>query len=99
MIRRSLRNLADLFLSGPSMSLLAGAIVCGGCQSPKPPEIFGALPGGTAAPETPLFLRGPASLLLTNTAGFSARVLLEIRPVPNEVQVVSGELLGHGPKL
>ena len=94
-----LRRLPGLLLHGSSMSLLAAAILSGGCASSKPPEVFGGLPGATPAPEMPLFLRGPASLLLTNTSGFTARVTMEVRPFPSEVQTVSGDLFGRGSKL
>jgi hypothetical protein len=99
MILRQLRKLSGLSLHRSSTSLLAAAILCGGCTSSKPPEFFGGMPGGTAAPETPLFLRGPAALLLTNTSGFTARVMMEVRPFPGEVQTVSGDLFGRGQKL
>lgn len=79
-----------------SMLPLAAAVLCAGCSSSKPPEIFGALPGATAAPELPPLLRGAAGMLLTNTSGFSARASIENHPYPGEMKLIAGDLFGRG---
>lgn len=51
------------------------------------------------APKPPGFLTGPASTLLTNGAAFSARVTVEAPAGSNQVQTISGQLLGEGSRL
>jgi hypothetical protein len=51
------------------------------------------------APLPPLFLNGPMALLLTNTDGFHAHVVLESGAPPQAFQLAAGELMGRGSKL
>jgi hypothetical protein len=52
-----------------------------------------------ATPRPPIFLTGPASVLLTNGAGFSARVEVLTEGSPAGGRNSAGELLGRGTKL
>ncbi len=47
----------------------------------------------------PAFLAGPAGVLLTNVGGFSAHVEVAVSTPSNEMQTISGELLGLGGQL
>jgi hypothetical protein len=51
------------------------------------------------APLPPLFLNGPMALLLTNTGGFRAHVVLESGAPPQAMQLAAGELMVQGSKL
>lgn len=51
------------------------------------------------APKPPGFLTGPASALLTNAMTFSARVTVETPAGSNQVQTITGQLLGEGSRL
>jgi hypothetical protein len=51
------------------------------------------------APLPPVFLNGPMALLLTNTDGFHAHVVLESGAPPQAFQLTGGELMGRGSKL
>ncbi|HEY5911040.1 MAG TPA: hypothetical protein VJA21_10600 [Verrucomicrobiae bacterium] len=50
-------------------------------------------------PQVPVFLSGPAAVLLTNTGGFSARVTVRSDSAFPESESVEGELLGRGSML
>lgn len=50
-------------------------------------------------PEPPAFLTGPATVLLTNTGGFSAHASVQTETFSQGEKVRSGELLGRGSKL
>lgn len=50
-------------------------------------------------PHPPVFINGPASLLLTNATGFQASINAEMRGYTAREDNTSGELLGQGTKL
>jgi hypothetical protein len=59
-------------------------------------------PGGFGrvyTPQMPEFLVGPACVLLTNAAGYSARVTVQAEPVLLRQGILQGELLARGTKL
>ncbi|HZV32953.1 MAG TPA: hypothetical protein VFB72_00115 [Verrucomicrobiae bacterium] len=51
------------------------------------------------APRPPAFLVGPASVLLTNTSAFSARVTVDTVSTNAKVHELTGQLLGEGTHL
>lgn len=80
------------WLFGPGAAcVLAVTLLVAGCSSNK--SQFVSIP----APQPPAFLNGPMALLLTNSSGFRAHVVLETgTPVR---QVAEGTLLGKGTRL
>jgi hypothetical protein len=81
-----------------SLLLLVAALVTGCSHTPKN-EGRSALSEVRPAPLPPLFLNGPMALLLTNTDGFHAHVVLESGLPPQALQLAAGELMGRGSKL
>lgn len=80
------------------LSTIAGlGLFPAGCRHPDLGELPEPIRSAAFAPRPPLFLTAPVSLLLTNTPGFSARVML--RKGADATESVSGELLGAGSKL
>ena len=79
-------------LFGPGAAcVLAGALLVAGCSSNKSQFV------SISAPQPPAFLNGPMALLLTNSSGFRAHVVLETStPVK---RVAEGTLLGKGTRL
>ena len=78
---------------------LAAWLVAGCAGGPKP-----VLEGSTIAeriptPKAPVFLTGPIAVLLTNVAGFSAHVVLQLPAPKDQPKTISGELLGRGGRL
>ena len=80
------------------LSLLTLASLISGCAhwSRAELETTGA---GAFAPLPPVFLTGPASLLLTNAGGFSAHVLMKSDSLEPQQTGTSGELLSRAGKL
>src|SRR5512133_365662 len=100
--------MAGLRRSGGSaarqVALLGGLLVAGllaGCASNSMLEGENRVFARVYTPQVPEFLSGPAAALLTNSAGFSARVTYESHtPVaPGGVDITEGELLGRGTRL
>jgi hypothetical protein len=95
--RRPALRLALARTFGPP--LLLTAVLAAGCAHTSKYDdrtgAFEVLP----APLPPLFLNGPMALLLTNTDGFQAHVVLESGAPPQAFQLAAGELMGRGSKL
>jgi hypothetical protein len=90
-------RLAQLRFFRPGFLLIA--TLAAGCA--RPPR-NGDRAGGfeaIAAPMPPLFLCGPMALLLTNTEGFRAQVVLANDAAPEAAPLAAGELLGRSGKL
>jgi hypothetical protein len=87
----------------PFAPFLALALAAGCAGEPQTGGSATDVPAHAAvevrAPKVPPFLNGPMAALLTNTGGFSARVVMETRPPSGQPEIVSGELLGRGSKL
>ena len=81
-ISASFRSLAYLFLSLFTL----------GCHTSR--DDFQSS-GGAFAPLPPVFLTGPVALLLTNTTGFSAHLVMKTDSLDPQQKVTSGELFGH----
>lgn len=73
------------------------ALLAGGCAH-GPPTDHGEFTR-VYTPQVPVFLSGPAAVLLTNTAGFSARVTDRGDSAFPGSDSVEGELLGRGTTL
>jgi len=85
------QRLAAVGLSGLCVAVISGlAVSC--ASSPR-------LEARRAPLGPPVFLSGPVAVLFTNLDGFGAHALMETRLFPNQVETVSGELLGRGNKL
>jgi hypothetical protein len=82
---------------GP-LFLLVVALAAGCSHTPKN-EGRAGLTEVRPAPLPPLFLNGPMALLLANTDGFRAHIVLESGAPPQTVQLAAGELMGRGSKL
>ena len=82
---------------GPLLLLFVG-LAPGCAHTPKNEGRAGATEV-RPAPLPPLFLNGPMALLLTNTDGFRAHVVLESGAAPQAFQLAEGELMGRGSKL
>jgi len=78
--------------------LLLAAVLAPGCSHTKNAG-RGFSTEVRPAPLPPLFLNGPMALLLTNTDGFHAHVVLESGAPPQTFQLAAGELMGRGSKL
>jgi hypothetical protein len=76
------------------------ALVAAGCSHSDRKESREAAIAGLLAPEPPAFFTGPIGILLTNSAGFNARLAVEkeSRSSP-EARPITGELLVRGSKL
>ena len=88
------RILSLCFLFSLALLLLAG-----GCVSR---EKFEARERGLTAvitPQPPVFFTGPASVLLTNSGGYSARLAAQTEGFAEHERNFSGQLLGLGSKL
>lgn len=81
-----------------SLLLLVSAMATG-CSHTSKNESRSGISEVRPAPLPPLFLNGPMALLLTNTGGFRAHVVLESGLPPNALQLTAGELMGRGSKL
>ena len=81
-----------------SLVLLVAALATGCSHTPKN-EGRAGISEVRPAPLPPLFLNGPMALLLTNTDGFRAHVVLESGAPPQAFRLVGGELMGRGSKL
>ncbi len=88
-------QLSHLAALGPLLLLVAGLVT--GCAHNRR-DMAGATEV-RPAPLPPLFLNGPMALLLTNTAGFRAHVILESGVPPQAFELTAGELMGRGSKL
>ncbi len=73
-------------------------LLTGGCSHEPRHESPAAGVGQEFLPRPPVFLTGPAVMLLTNAGGFTARVVMS--PVPaSHLRPVSGQLVACGSKL
>jgi hypothetical protein len=88
-------RLAHIASFGPLLLLVAGLAT--GCASKNKDRT--GVTDVRPAPLPPLFLNGPMALLLTNTDGFRANVILESGAPPQAFQLAAGELMGRGGKL
>jgi len=95
--RRPALQLAHLIAFGPLLLLLAGLAT--GCAHSRRDRERAAAAEVRPAPLPPLFLNGPMALLLTNTTGFRAHVILESGVPPQAIELADGELMGRGSKL
>ncbi len=86
----TVRRQAFLAATFISLSLLGTS-----CRH-RPDEAFLAMRTVEFVPAPPVFLAGPVGVLLTNTDGFSAHVLMT---APGEPHPVSGDLLSRGDEL
>ena len=78
------------------LSLLTLSLLIAGCAHTSRTELEA---GGAFAPLPPVFLTGPAGVLLTNVEGFSAHVVMTSNSLEPQQNATSGELLGRGGKL
>src|ERR1022692_1680189 len=72
-----------------------------GCahSNPKKKEELAASIGGIPSSAVPPFLNGAMAVLLTNAAGFRARVVMEGAPSTSRTNILSGELMSRDGKL
>jgi len=77
-----------------SIALLLAACVLAGCSSSRRAQY--QLPEETLIAQPPVFLTGPAAVLLTNANAFSARLTIDRSGASDKVQTDSGQLLGQG---
>jgi hypothetical protein len=73
--------------------IVAAALLAAGCHSRNKDRL------GLGPPATPPFLNGPMAVLLTNSTGFSARVVMTTGTPPIPTQTITGELLCRGSEL
>ena len=73
---------------------VAAAVVAAGCAHSRNKDRIGLIP-----PPVPPFLKGPMAVLLTNTSGFSCRVVMTTGSPPIPGETVSGQLLCRGSQL
>ncbi len=78
------------------LSLLTLSLLIAGCAHTSRTELEA---GGAFAPLPPVFLTGPAGVLLTNVEGFSAHVVMKSDSLDPQQNGTSGELLCRGAKL
>ena len=76
--------------------LLTLSLLVAGCAHTSRSELEA---GGAFAPLPPVFLTGPAGVLLTNAEGFSAHVVMKSDSLEPQQNGTSGELLCRGAKL
>jgi hypothetical protein len=84
---------------GWCVCLAALAPLAGGCSHDRTAPHRDVAVVGVAAPEPPFFLTGPISVLLTNSEGWSARVLARNAAGPDPEKSAFGELLCQGSRL
>src|SRR6266404_9356599 len=78
---------------------LAGIVVLvSGCLHSRDPNLREKALTGFLRPQAPVFFTGPACVLLTNSAGFSARVTVQTEGIAERERNFSGQLLGRGSK-
>jgi hypothetical protein len=73
------------------------AFLTGGCAHESRHESPAAVVGQEFLPRPPVFLTGPAVMLLTNAGGFTARVVVSSVPA-SSLRPVSGQLVARGSK-
>ena len=71
------------------------ALLTGGCSHEPRRESPAAVVGQEFLPRPPVFLTGPAVMLLTNAGGFTARVVMSSVPA-GHLRPVSGQLVARG---
>jgi hypothetical protein len=76
------------------LAAASAALLAWGCAGPRDGRGL-----AEPAPEIPSFLSGPAGLLLTNSPGFSAHLVMETSVSSNRPAALAGDLLGRGGKL
>ncbi len=95
-LRARLRVLQTVHIAWLGLLLLLVAALATGCaHTSKDMASVEVQP----APLPPLFLNGPMALLLTNSGGFAAHVVLESGAPPLTFRLAAGELTGRGSKL
>lgn len=72
------------------------AILIAGCSSESKRR---NIPEEAIAPKPPVFIIGPAAVLLTNATPFNARLTVEWTTETNKFRVRTGQLLGQGSHL
>lgn len=88
-------NWATSFVSAACLFVLM-AVLAAGCSSSQKARRIGY--GRVVTPIPPAFLTGPASLLLTNNAGLSARAELKAQSSLGTQTTTAGQLLARGAK-
>ena len=85
------------FSGRTACGLLALALAAAGCSHKQAAR---EAPAATLfTPRPPTFLSGPMAVLFTNTAGFSARLVVENEAFRNPARPLTGQLLGRSPWL
>jgi len=79
--------------------LLAAGVMLGGCMSREKFELRERGLTAITTPQPPGFFTGPASVLLTNAGGYSARLNVQTEGFTEHERTYSGQLLGLGSKL
>jgi hypothetical protein len=74
-------------------------LLAGGCSHDRASTSRDGAFAGVTAPQPPFFLTGPMALLLTNSEGWSARVLARGAAGPDSEKPAAGELLCRGCRL
>src|ERR1700688_1066517 len=70
------------------------ALLAGGCSHEQRHENHAAAVGPEALPAPPVFLTGPAVVLLTHSGGFTARLIMSSAP-SSQMGLVSGQLVAR----
>ena len=80
-------------------SLILGLLLSAGCANSRNADARAGRTSAWFSPKPPVFITGPASLLLTNEHGYSAHLVMETFASSNRVRTISGELLCRGTKI
>jgi hypothetical protein len=94
--REDLKRRAGLRLTAV-LALAPFALICGGCahQQDAVEQAFTRV----TTPRVPVFINGPAALLLSSATNYSARVTIQPEPPSAQARLTQGELLVRGNRL